>query len=294
MKIKYNLTKYSLTNHNKKNFNIQIFNKYFSKKIYENTNYFILKKPELKKKKYKNIFNKDSSLIKDEYISINNNVFLKEKNFYEVLKFNIPGFKKKFLEFFERRSELLKEYSFENFDELSWNCFVFFFKKFFNFGCSLNLCFINISIMFLSKSYKGWRHLFNLPANGQRTWSNGKTLNIKKNVLTDNLYLYFKEGMPNAHPTEIKSSFQLEKYNLLWLNQWKPEWMLGNKRIQSDLKKTNKTYKFEANSLVKINPNFVKIKKKKVAPIGFEPGFTKFYLKEMKKYLKQPTPKKTT
>jgi hypothetical protein len=119
LKIKYNLTKYSLTNHNKKKFNIQIFNKYFSKKIYENTNYFILKKTELKKKKYKNIFNADSSLIKDEYININNNVFLKEKNFYEVLKFNIPGFKKKFLEFFERRSELLKEYSFENFDELS-------------------------------------------------------------------------------------------------------------------------------------------------------------------------------
>ena len=150
MKIKFNLIK-----NNRKINSIQINNKFFFLKKYENLNYFFLKKPEFKKSKYKNNFNKNSTLVKDEYINIYNNIFFKEKNFYEVLKFKVPGLKKNFLGFFEIRCELLKEYSFENFDELSWNCFIFFFKKFFNFGSSENLCFLNISIMFLSKSYKG-------------------------------------------------------------------------------------------------------------------------------------------
>lgn len=258
------------------------------KKNYENLSYLILKKPITKN----TFLKKNTFLICDNSINIYGNIFLKEKNLSEILKFKVKGLRIKFLKFFEERNEVLKKYSFEMYDELSWNNFISFNKKFISFDI-LKLTLINISLLFFNKSYKGWRHLFNLPANGQRTWSNGKTLNIKKNLLIDIMFSVFKEGMPNAHPTEIKSSFQLEKYNLLWLNQWKPEWMLGNKWIQADLKKTNRTYRFESNSLVKINPNFVKIKKKKIAPLGFDPGFTKFYLKEMKKYLKQQTKKST-
>ena len=112
MKIKYevvNFNKFLPTKIKKKTF--------FFKK-YEKKNYFVLKRSKFCKNTYINL-NKDTSLIKDDYININNNLFSKEKNFFEVSKFKIPGFKKKFLEFFENRSELLKEYSFENYDELS-------------------------------------------------------------------------------------------------------------------------------------------------------------------------------
>jgi hypothetical protein len=34
--------------------------------------------------------------------------------------------------------------------------------------------------------------------------------------------------------------------------------------------------------LVKINPNFSSSKKQNVISIGFEPGFTKYYLQEIK------------
>ena len=266
-------------------------NFFFLKKNYENLNYLVLKKPNFFLNNYNTNLKKNIFVTYDDYISIHGNFLTKDKNLSEVLKFKVQGFNKNFLSFFEKRIELIKKYQFDKYDDLSWNVFLNFNKKYINFDI-LNKILINVSIMFFNKSYKGYRHVFNLPCNGQRTWSNGKTLNLKKNLLTDSMYFFFKDGLPNAHPTEIKSSFQLEKYNLLWLNQWKHEWMLGNKRIQAELKKTNKTYKFEANSLAKINPNFVKIKKKQVAPLGFEPGFTKFYLKEMKKYLKQQTPKK--
>ena len=285
MKIKYNLLDVS-----SKNFFFKLKKLSFFKKKYENLNFLILKK-KTKNKNYDIYLKKNNFLVYDDSINIDNNSFTKEKNLNEILKFKSYGFKKKFLLFFEKRVEVLKSYPFNIYDDLSWNNFINFNKNLINFKLS-HITFINISIMFFNKSYKGFRHLFNLPCNGQRTWSNGKTLNKKKNVLIESMYNVFKDGLPNAHPTEIKSSFQLEKYNLLWINQWKPEWMLGNKRIQADLKKTNKTYKFESNSLVRINPNFVKIKKKQVAPLGFEPGFTKFYLKEMKKYLKQQ-PRKT-
>jgi hypothetical protein len=48
------------------------------------------------------------------------------------------------------------------------------------------------------------------------------------------------------------------------------------------LKKTKGLKKLELSSLANVNPNFTKAKKQVIIPVGFDNGFTKTYLKEIK------------
>ena len=41
----------------------------------------------------------------------------------------------------------------------------------------------NLILLDYSNSYKTFRHLFNLPVNGQRTWGGGKSIKITKSQL---------------------------------------------------------------------------------------------------------------
>jgi len=43
--------------------------------------------------------------------------------------------------------------------------------------------------------------------------------------------------------------------------------------------------KLELSVLAKTNPNFTKSKKQTIVPIGFESGFTRNYLKEVKQFV---------
>jgi len=56
---------------------------------------------------------------------------------------------------------------------------------------------------------------------------------------------------------------------------------------RNSAEKKNKSLKFEANALASLNPNFTKAKKQKLVSIGFEPGYSKFYLQEVKQYNKK-------
>jgi hypothetical protein len=96
------------------------------------------------------------------------------------------------------------------------------------------------------------------------------------------MFNIFKDGLKPFHPSEVRNSFFLEQLNLYWLENWKSEWNIACKKRNNLIQKNNKKIKFEVNSLVKINPNFSSSKKQNVISIGFEPGFTKYYLQEIK------------
>ena len=144
---------------------------------------------------------------------------------------------------------------------------------------------INLNFLFLIKSYRGWRHTFNLPSRGQRTWSNAWSVFKSKNIFRSYQYSCFCLEIVNAHPDELKSAFFLEQLNLLWKSQWEKEWLIAIKRRNAQLKKNPGLKKLELNLMSKTNPNFIKNKKNNLIPIGFESGFTKSYLKDIKQLL---------
>ena len=78
----------------------------------------------------------------------------------------------------------------------------------------------------------------------------------------------FKDGLVNAHPLEIKNSFLLEKYNLLWFHQWNAEWGYAVDKRNSAAQK-QKIVKFEVNTLANLNPNYVRAKKQTIVIMIF-------------------------
>jgi saccharopine dehydrogenase-like NADP-dependent oxidoreductase len=57
------------------------------------------------------------------------------------------------------------------------------------------------------------------------------------------------------------------------------EWAFSKKKRLVELKKSRGFVKFDVNTLVKINPNVKDKKKTNLYSIGFDPGFTRFVLK---------------
>ena len=74
---------------------------------------------------------------------------------------------------------------------------------------------INIIILNIISSYKGWRQLKGLPSNGQRTWSNGWSSFKKKNIIK-NLRLQWAEKYYGTLPkSDILMAFSAEQTNKL-------------------------------------------------------------------------------
>ena len=192
-------------------------------------------------------------------------------------------FKKRFIELSESRTESCKKFAFDNYYEISWFKFYCFSKSLTPINSNFKDKYLsNILFLYNLRCYRGWRHIFGLPTKGQRTWSNGKTATKNFNFLKDTMFNIFKEGLSSAHPSEVRSSFGLEQLNIFWMDQWKAEWDLALEKRTSIIRKSKKQVKFEANTLIKLNPNFLRSKKQVSVPIGFEPGYSKYYLKELK------------
>lgn len=75
-----------------------------------------------------------------------------------------------------------------------------------------------------NNSYRTYRHLFNLPVNGQKTWGGGKTIkNMKSQLYNFKLKKFQKFFHLN------NNSFMAETVNLLWKQQWRHEWEISKK-----------------------------------------------------------------
>lgn len=71
------------------------------------------------------------------------------------------------------------------------------------------------------KSYRGFRLLFSLPTNGQRTWSNANTAKKNTSML---LNLKVKKLNKFTYHKYTKTEVLAEYINFLWSCQWEHEW----------------------------------------------------------------------
>jgi len=141
-----------------------------------------------------------------------------------------------------------------------------------------------------SNSYQTFRHLFNLPVNGQRTWGGGNSIKITKSNLFNYKFTKLKK-ITNCS----NNSFLAETTNIVWKYQWFHEWY-KSRCYEENLPwfiKTKKRYidlpSITARRVESFFPHPFKFKKKKhhrkkkiinknVLTCGFMYGFS-FYQK---------------
>lgn len=123
-----------------------------------------------------------------------------------------------------------------------------------------------VSVVFLNLvfSWKGLRHLFSLPVNGQRTWSNSNNVKKINNLLINFKINQFKLIYVNLKNINLlKQLIQVEYINLIFKKFYNKDWIFLAKKNKLTSKKIK---------IVKIKSfNYKKI----FDFIGFERGFLK-------------------
>jgi len=108
-----------------------------------------------------------------------------------------------------------------------------------------------IYIKFGINSYQGYRHFFNLPVRGNRTWSNHKSQ--KKSSFFFEFYrqYYFSMKWKNCQKSRQKALLYAYVMNKLWYFQFRKEWDYAKSR-REEYEATNKYvfWKFDLRSLL--------------------------------------------
>lgn len=221
-----------------------------------------------------------------------NNVVLKDiTSYYSFFNKQIPGIKKytmfKFIKRFEynilRESFNLKEYK-----EFSFFFLTFFFEIFPKNLSILNKQLVQIIFLTITWNYKSWRHFKGLPCRGQRTWSNACSVYRSNLLLRDYKKKYVRKIYGKYGGPEQKLCFLCEYINYLWKSQWFGEWIHSRKWIKAVLKKKEVVFYLDLYATskgmlgdLKRDSKGISKKKKKILTghVGFDPGFTKIYLK---------------
>lgn len=151
---------------------------------------------------------------------------------------------------------------------------------------------VDCNIFFLDflNTYRGLRHSKGLPVRGQRTWTNAwstyrSNLNLRKFKLEIAKRIY--GNMPTPTLTTI---YLAEQINYIWKLQWKKEWLQARSKRLKLMQNEHNMFKIDLNSMAKgYIDGFDKKKeltkkkksqsKKNVFTLGFEHGFTLFYLR---------------
>ena len=88
---------------------------------------------------------------------------------------------------------------------------------------------INLVFKDMIHNYKLWRHIRGYPVNGQRTWSNGKSVS-KNNLLLKNFRVHqIIIAYGKKRKNKAQSLVLGEYINKLWLKTWKSEWKQARK-----------------------------------------------------------------
>lgn len=198
-------------------------------------------------------------------------------NFLEKTMF---GFNKNYINFFEKRLEVLSIFNLNNYKNTKWFVLLNILDNIIPDNKNLKKrLLINIYFLDFIGCYRGYRHTFGLPVNGQRTWTNANSVFNSNNLLRNYKLNIFKKNILNTGLNDVNNAFYLEQLNILWKNQWELEWVLAKKKRLIDFKKSRGFIKFDINTLSRINPNVKDIKKQNLFSIGFDSGFTKLVLK---------------
>lgn len=204
--------------------------------------------------------------------------------------FESYGFNKNFISFIEKRLEHESDCIVKELPLTKWKVFLEVFPTVMPFECNIftRHC-LNIYILDLSTSYKGWRHFRGLPVRGQRTWTNAWSC-YRSNWILRNLRLSIaKKFYGNIPDKEAIVGFSAEHVNSMWKDQWHHEWLAARKELEK-FKGHPKTMKIDLYSMhnyqithpYKLKNMSKKQKqaiKKNYFTLGFDLGFTKSLLR---------------
>lgn len=103
-------------------------------------------------------------------------------------------------------------------------------------GVLKNQVLMNIFLLDLIYSYRGWRHLNNLPTRGQRTWSNASS--VKSNLILKNYKTKLARKFYGKFLTpQVQIATKAEYINTYWKLQWTKEWFFSRAAMKKRLKK---------------------------------------------------------
>ncbi len=198
----------------------------------------------------------------------------------DFLEKTLFGFKLNYINLLEKRLEVLSIFNLDHYKNSKWFILLNILDNLIPENKNLKKkLLINIYFLDYINCYRGYRHTFGLPVNGQRTWTNANST-FKSNTMLRHYKLnVFKKNISGIALNDINNSFYLEQLNYLWKNQWEFEWNFAKRKRLIDFKKSRGFVKFDINTLVKINPNVKDKKKQHLFSIGFDSGFTKLALK---------------
>jgi hypothetical protein len=135
----------------------------------------------------------------------------------------------------------------------------------------------------LVNSYRGLRHAFGLPVRGQRTWTNAWSSYRSNTTLRQFKIKLSKRLYTSITINELNIAYLAEQINNLWKLQWDSEWKKAKRQRQVQTKKARGYYNVDLKTIASANVS-VKDDKKANYVIGFDPGFTKYVLKQSLKY----------
>lgn len=218
-------------------------------------------------------------------------LYQRDDNLFQILKRSY-GFKKivikKLIERLETKSEYLNSFRSGSFYAPTHQ---FLQKLLPRKGLISKRYLLNIYILDLISSYRGWRHSRGLPVRGQRTWTNAWTSSKLNNYLKNVKVKKGRKIYGNLPVVEIYTAQLAEQVNLVWKDQWYAEWEAAKyARLSSKVHKN--VFRIDLYSMAKGNVmspfKFRKLSKKKQQSynknhfsLGFDPGFTRPLLREL-------------
>ena len=141
----------------------------------------------------------------------------------------------------------------------------------------------NVFMLDFINSYRGLRHAFGLPVRGQRTWTNAWSCYRSNLILRQFKLKLSKRLYSSITINELNIAYLAEQINNLWRIQWDSEWKKAKKQRQLQDKKSKNYFKVDLKLIASGNVS-VKNKKKLNYIIGFDPGFTKYVIKQSIKF----------
>lgn len=142
----------------------------------------------------------------------------------------------------------------------------------------------NIFMLDLVNSYRGLRHAFGLPVRGQRTWTNAWSVYRSNLSLRQFKIKLSKRLYTSITINELNIAYLAEQINSLWKLQWDVEWKKAKRQRLIQAKKSRNYYKVDLKTIASANVSVNDKKKNASYVIGFDPGFTKYVIKQSIKF----------
>lgn len=219
----------------------------------------------------------------------NGNIISSEESLYNNI-FLTYGLKKNSIKYVEQRMEIPLNLPVKSLKKVDWEVYLKCIYTLVPHKCSIKRRnTLNIFMLDLITSYRGWRHSRGLPVRGQRTWSNSWSCYKSNWVLRNFKITASKKNYGNVPVRDARTAGLAEYVNLTWKQQWYQEWLTAK---YSRLRYKGGNVKIDMHAMANyqvMHPlklkNLSKKQKqtfrKNYFSLGFDPGFTKPLLAEL-------------